>query len=84
MQTPYDESDDTLVGIVNQSSKPLFAIQLSGESTWTQIFGFDGDGICTYALGGSASMVTGTAAPVGGAGELLRATRVTGYCNPSQ
>ena len=48
-QTPYDENDDTLVGIVNNSSKPLFAIQLSGSSTSTPIFGFEGDGICTYS-----------------------------------
>ena len=41
------------MGIVNTSSKPLFGIQLSGESTSTPIFGFEGDGICTYATGGS-------------------------------
>src|SRR5271157_2050834 len=56
-QTPYDDNDDTLVGIVNQSSKPLYAIQLSGSSTSTPIFGFEGDGICTYALNGASSSV---------------------------
>ena len=42
--------DDTLVGIVNESSKPVYGLQLSGESSGTDLFGFDGDGICTYAL----------------------------------
>ena len=48
-QMPFDNIDDTLVGIVNTSSKPIFGIQLSGESTSTPIFGFEGDGVCTYA-----------------------------------
>ena len=52
-QVPYDQGDDTLVGIVNESSKPVYGLQLSGESTGTDLFGFDGDGICTYATGGS-------------------------------
>ncbi len=52
-QMPYDQVSDSLVGIVNTSSKPLFGIQLSGSSTGTPIFGFDGDGICTYSTNGS-------------------------------
>ena len=47
---PYEGVEDTLVGIVNNSSKPLYRIQLS--SATTAIFGFDGDGICTVATGG--------------------------------
>jgi hypothetical protein len=50
-QVPYDQGDDTLVGIVNESSKPVYGLQLSGESSGTDLFGFDGDGICTYATG---------------------------------
>lgn len=38
----YDGSDDTLIGIVNNSSSPLSSIPLSSS---TNIFGFDGDGI---------------------------------------
>jgi hypothetical protein len=49
--TPYENSDDTLIGIVNNSSKPLYRIQLSSPSA--PIFGFEGDGICTVATGGS-------------------------------
>ena len=82
-QTPYDEIDDTLVGIVNESSKPVYAIQLSGESSGTSLFGFEGDGICTYATGGSdtnggAAGSTGTplAGPGGYTGDQ--------YCSASQ
>jgi hypothetical protein len=83
-QVPYDQGDDTLVGIVNESSKPVYAIQLSGESTSTDLFGFDGDGICTYGLGGSdtnnaASGGTG-AVPLPGPGGYTGDS----YCTPSQ
>lgn len=43
-QGPYDGSDDTLVGVLNQSSKTLGHLSLSAD---TDIFGFDGDGICS-------------------------------------
>ncbi len=81
-QTPYDDIDDTLVGIVNESSKPLYAIQLSGESTGTPLFGFEGDGICTYALNG-ASTSTG---PGTGGTQLTTPGGYTGdsYCNAAQ
>ncbi len=41
--TPYDGSDDQLVGVVNNSSSAVTAIPLSGSG----IFGFEGDGICS-------------------------------------
>ena len=84
---PYDTVDDTLVGIVNNTAKPVYAVQLSGESTGTDLFGFDGDGICTY---GPTAAPTRTAPPVaapaqvGGPANLRRATRATAYCNASQ
>jgi len=81
VQTPYDDNDDTLVGVVNESSKPVYALQLSGESTGTPLFGFEGDGICTYATGGSdTNNGSGGGTPVPGAGGY------TGdqYCTPSQ
>lgn len=43
-QGPYDGSDDTLIGVVNNSSKPVSSLQLSSN---TNLFGFDGDGLCT-------------------------------------
>ena len=47
---PYDGSDDTLVGIVNNSSAAIPAITVSGPGSG--LAGFDGDGICTYATSG--------------------------------
>jgi hypothetical protein len=81
-QTPYDDNEDSLVGVVNDSGKPVYALQLSGESSATDLFGFDGDGICTYALNGASTSVgagtPGTSIP-GNPG-------YTGdsYCTPSQ
>lgn len=48
---PYDGSDDTLVGIVNNSASPVPAVTVSGTNSG--LAGFDGDGICTYATGGT-------------------------------
>jgi hypothetical protein len=45
-QGPYDGGDDTLVGVVNASDKAITSLSLSSD---TDIFGFDGDGICTYS-----------------------------------
>ena len=45
-QGPYDGGDDTLVGVLNASDKALPSLALSSS---TDIFGFDGDGICTYS-----------------------------------
>ena len=43
-QGPYDGADDTLTGVVNNSSQPVGSLQLSSN---TALFGFDGDGLCT-------------------------------------
>lgn len=42
-QPPYDTIEDTLVGVVNNSSIPISSIALTSN---LDIFGFDGDGIC--------------------------------------
>jgi hypothetical protein len=42
-QGPYDGADDTLIGIQNDSSQAISSIPLASTS---QIFGFDGDGLC--------------------------------------
>ena len=42
---PYDASEDTLVGIVNNSGASLNSITLTSSGA----FGFDGDGPCQYA-----------------------------------
>lgn len=44
-QGPFDGIEDTLVGVENQSGKAVKELELSG----TEIFGFDGDGICSGA-----------------------------------
>ena len=52
---PYDGTEDTLVGIQNNSGAALFAIHLSAsDTTFGGIFNFDGDGPCNpaYHAGG--------------------------------
>ena len=48
-QGPYDNDDDTLVGVLNDSSTPIGSLPLAGTQ---DIFGFDGDGLCTWAANG--------------------------------
>jgi hypothetical protein len=62
-QGPYDGDDDTLIGIVNNSSASVSSIPLS--SSTLPIFGFDGDGICTYiaVCSGNTSDTTGYGGP---------------------
>jgi hypothetical protein len=42
-QGPYDKIEDTLVGVQNNSNKPVFSISISSTAG---IFGFDDDGVC--------------------------------------
>jgi hypothetical protein len=83
-QTPFDQKSDTLVGIVNTSSKPLFGIQLSSSPTGIPIFGFDGDGICIYSTNGSGtnggSYGDGVPLPVGDQGGYTGDS----YCTAAQ
>ncbi|GHG56771.1 hypothetical protein GCM10012320_29420 [Sinomonas cellulolyticus] len=43
---PYDSIEDTLIGVQNNSGQTITAMPISGTGI---PFGFDGDGICTYA-----------------------------------
>ena len=58
--TPYEVSEDVLVGVKNNSSTPINSLTLTGSG----IFGFDSDGICTYTFVGSGyctvSQINGT------------------------
>ena len=45
---PYDASEDTLVGVVNNSGAPVTSFSLNST---TDIFGFDADGPCTQVPG---------------------------------
>jgi hypothetical protein len=46
---PYDGSDDTLVGIINDSAAAVKAVTVSGPGS--DLSGFDGDGICSGDYG---------------------------------
>jgi hypothetical protein len=58
--TPYENSEDVLVGVKNNSTGSVSSLALTGSG----IFGFDGDGICIYTFVGSsycnASQTAGT------------------------
>ena len=58
--TPYEASEDVLVGVKNNSASTVGSLGLTG----TNIFGFEGDGICTFTFVGStycsASQIAGT------------------------
>ena len=43
----YDGSDDTLIGVINLSPNPVASIPLTAPD---QIFGFDGDGVCSASI----------------------------------
>jgi PKD repeat protein len=47
-QPPYENNNDALVGVQNNSSSPIDALPLSAS---TGLFGFDGDGICDIGTG---------------------------------
>ena len=50
-QGPFDGSDDTLVGVVNNTGVPIPSINLTSTN---DIFNFDGDGICTFDFTGDS------------------------------
>ncbi|MGD0380196.1 MAG: glycoside hydrolase family 30 beta sandwich domain-containing protein [Acidimicrobiales bacterium] len=63
-QSPFDGTDDTLVGVLNQSSAAVSDIPLS--SSTADVFDFDGDGICsgdygTWSAAPASSTVSGDA-----------------------
>jgi hypothetical protein len=56
-QGPYDGSDDTLIGVLNDSSSSVNAVSLQGVGSGTP-FAFDGDGACQVTnSGGGAGFV---------------------------
>lgn len=58
----YDGSDDSLVGVINNSGATFTGmIALSGSGNGGGIFAFDGDGICTFiGPGGSQPTAAGS------------------------
>lgn len=59
-QGPYEGADDTLVGVINNSNQPIFAMGLSSNRN---IFGFDGDGIDAFGVPGNSKDGTGYGGP---------------------
>jgi len=57
---PYRNTEGFIVGVVNNSSSTVTAISLSGS----EVFGFDGDGICRFTFPGNSyctpSQIAGT------------------------
>ncbi len=60
-QGPYDGSEDTLVGVLNNSGVTQPKLNLSGVGVnGFPIFAFEGDGICTFAPFTGSSYCSGT------------------------
>jgi len=46
-QGPYDGEDDTLIGVLNDDASPVSSLELNSVASGLDIFGFDGDGVCS-------------------------------------
>jgi hypothetical protein len=55
-QGPFDGIEDTLVGVLNESSSTVSSVKISGPD----VFGFDGDGICSGYTPGPPDCPYGT------------------------
>jgi hypothetical protein len=53
--TPYENSEDVLIGVKNNSSSSVPSFSLTGSG----IFGLEGDGICIYTFVGSGYCTAG-------------------------
>jgi len=62
-QPPYEQSDDSLIGVQNSSSKALAALPMSAPG----LFGFEFDGICNPNLSSSTGPVAPGCVPAPGA-----------------
>jgi GDSL-like Lipase/Acylhydrolase family len=60
-QGPYDGADDTLVGIVNNSTAAVPAITVTGPGSGLSLL--DDDGLCSYSLSGCPFGPTGYEGP---------------------
>jgi len=58
--TPYENSEDVVIGVKNNAATTVGSLALTGSD----IFGFDGDGMCTFTFIGSsyctAAQIAGT------------------------
>lgn len=72
-QGPYDGADDTLVGVLNNSSTTIGSLPLSSS---TDIFGFENDGMCSggFGVAGNCSQGLSQGDPYDYAGDLVTFT----------
>lgn len=61
--SPYDNADDALVGVVNNSGGALSSVNLS--ATGSNLFGFESDGICSPPFGLTCDAAHGFTFPTG-------------------
>lgn len=68
-QGPYDTSDDTLIGVLNNSASTVGSLPISGND----IFGFEGDGMCSpgYGAAGNCKLGLRTPDPYGYTGDFV-------------
>ncbi len=66
-QPPYDNVEDSLVGVLNNSAHAIGALPLSGSD----IFGLEGDGMCSFGAAGNCSMGISTTDPYDYTGDFV-------------
>ncbi len=74
---PYDGADDTLVGIVNGTNSVVNSVPITSN---TNIFGFEGDGACTFIPCPGATDTSGYA-PAGVTFSNINASANSGTVN---
>jgi hypothetical protein len=57
---PFDGIEDTSIGVVNNSGHSISSLHLVQTTSGTPIFGFDGDGICTFGVDCSGNLIDTT------------------------
>jgi hypothetical protein len=74
----YDGSDDTYIGVINNSGQTINSLSLSSTN---DIFGFDGDGIDTYGAPSNTTDTTGYGGPHGYFTNIVLGATETGDVN---
>ena len=64
---PYDNQDDSLIGVVNDTTSPGVAVTSVTLESLSSIFAFDGDGICSGDYGAWTGSANCPTKPSGGA-----------------
>ncbi len=76
-QGPYDSSDDTMIGVLNNSTSTISSLTLTGNN----IFGFESDGINAYGAPGNNQDTTGYGGPMTFFTNIDTSTYSTGTAN---